>query len=468
MKRHPSLLAPAWLALLSAGCAVLAAATAGLVPDAVQAATRGERWSAAERTTLASMTLARLPAPPVDASNAVEAHPDAIALGKRLFFATRLSANGQVACATCHGYVDEAWYGKVGAPEPMEEDMLDFAYDVRPTSRLSCQDPQRHFQDGRPLGQGVGTGARRTMPIAGAAYSPWLFWDGRKDSLWSQALGPLEDPAEHGATRAQLALLLQTHYRAEYEGLFGPFPSLAGVPAQAGPQGSPAQRAAWQRLSASQREAVDRVFANLGKTIAAYERTLTPGESRFDRYVQAVLQGDVQGQQALPGQEIRGLRLFIGKAQCSTCHNGPLLTDQHFHNTGVPPRDAARPDHGRSAAVAAVLDDPFNCLGRHSDAAATACQELRFIAADDPAMQGAFKTPGLRNVAERAPYMHAGQIATLEAVVAHYVRSPAAAVGHSELAHGGRDHAERQPIRLTHGEASDLVAFLRALSELPR
>lgn len=431
MKRHPSLLAPAWLALLSAGCAVLAAATAGLVPDAVQAATRGERWSAAERTTLASMTLARLPAPPVDASNAVEAHPDAIALGKRLFFDTRLSANGQVACATCH-------------------------------------DPQRHFQDGRPLGQGVGTGARRTMPIAGAAYSPWLFWDGRKDSLWSQALGPLEDPAEHGATRAQLALLLQTHYRAEYEGLFGPFPSLAGVPAQAGPQGSPAQRAAWQRLSASQREAVDRVFANLGKTIAAYERTLTPGESRFDRYVQAVLQGDVQGQQALTGQEIRGLRLFIGKAQCSTCHNGPLLTDQHFHNTGVPPRDAARPDHGRSAAVAAVLDDPFNCLGRHSDAAATACQELRFIAADDPAMQGAFKTPGLRNVAERAPYMHAGQIATLEAVVAHYVRSPAAAVGHSELAHGGRDHAERQPIRLTHGEASDLVAFLRALSELPR
>jgi len=431
VKRHPSLLAPAWLALLSAGCAVLAAATAGLVPDAVQAATRGERWSAAERTTLASMTLARLPAPPVDASNAVEAHPDAIALGKRLFFDTRLSANGQVACATCH-------------------------------------DPQRHFQDGRPLGQGVGTGARRTMPIAGAAYSPWLFWDGRKDSLWSQALGPLEDPAEHGATRAQLALLLQTHYRAEYEGLFGPFPSLAGVPAQAGPQGSPAQRAAWQRLSASQREAVDRVFANLGKTIAAYERTLTPGESRFDRYVQAVLQGDVQGQQALTGQEIRGLRLFIGKAQCSTCHNGPLLTDQHFHNTGVPPRDAARPDHGRSAAVAAVLDDPFNCLGRHSDAAATACQELRFIAADDPAMQGAFKTPGLRNVAERAPYMHAGQIATLEAVVTHYVRSPAAAVGHSELAHGGRDHAERQPIRLTHGEASDLVAFLRALSELPR
>lgn len=46
---------------------------------------------------------------------------------------------GACACATCHVYVDEAWYEKVGAPEPMEEDMLDFAYDVRPTSRLSCQ-----------------------------------------------------------------------------------------------------------------------------------------------------------------------------------------------------------------------------------------------------------------------------------------------------------------------------------------
>jgi 2Fe-2S ferredoxin len=46
---------------------------------------------------------------------------------------------GACACATCHVYVDDAWYAKVGAPEPMEEDMLDFAYDVRPTSRLSCQ-----------------------------------------------------------------------------------------------------------------------------------------------------------------------------------------------------------------------------------------------------------------------------------------------------------------------------------------
>jgi cytochrome c peroxidase len=79
-------------------------------------------------------------------------------------------------------------------------------------------------------------------------------------------------------------------------------------------------------------------------------------------------------------------------------------------------------------------------------------------------MEAAFKTPSLRNVANRAPYMHAGQLASLADVVAHYVRSPKAATGHSELAHGGGGHAERQPIRLSDEEARDLVAFLKTLS----
>ena len=86
------------------------------------------------------------------------------------------------------------------------------------------------------------------------------------------------------------------------------------------------------------------------------------------------------------------------------------------------------------------------------------------MALDTAAAEGAFKTPALRNVALRAPYMHAGQIATLEEVVEHYARSPAAAVGHSELAHGGAGHAERQPIRLSAQERLEVVAFLRALS----
>lgn len=418
----------AGLAATSVLALAAAASTAAPMAGTSDGAARGaSRWSRADQATLGAMRLSRLPPVPSDPSNAVEAKPAAIALGRRLFADTRLSKNGEVACATCHA-------------------------------------PERDFQDGRPVGQGVGTGNRRTMPVVAAAHSPWLFWDGRKDSLWSQALGPLEDAAEHGANRAQLARLLATHYRADYEAVFGPLPSLQNVPEHASPLGSPAERAAWAAMSPQQQQSVDRVFADLGKAIAAFERTVGYGESRFDRYVAAVLDGDAAGLQALSPQEVSGLRLFIGKGQCSTCHNGPLLTDQHFHNTGVPPRDAAQPDHGRGIGVAKVQNDPFNCLGRYSDAPKGACRELEFIAADDPAMVGAFKTPSLRNVAERAPYMHAGQFRTLEEVVAHYARSPKAAVGHSELAHEGGGHAERQPIRLSDAEVHDIVAFLKTLS----
>jgi cytochrome c peroxidase len=166
----------------------------------------------------------------------------------------------------------------------------------------------------------------------------------------------------------------------------------------------------------------------------------------------------------LTPQEVNGLRLFIGKGQCVTCHNGPLLTDQHFHNTGVPPRDPQRPDRGRAPAVAQVQKDEFNCLGPFSDAKVQGCEELRFIVADDPSLEAAFKTPSLRNVALRPPYMHAGQFSTLEEVVAHYVKAPRAKLGHSELSGGSSGHIERPRIRLTEKEMADLVAFLGTLS----
>jgi cytochrome c peroxidase len=385
-----------------------------------------DAWSAEDRAALASMSLDKLPPTPRDPSNAVEAVPAAAALGQRLFADTRFSRNQRVSCASCHA-------------------------------------SERQFQDGRPVGQGVGTGSRRTMPIAGAAHSPWLFWDGRKDSLWSQALGPLEDAVEHGSNRTRIAKLLHAHYRAEVEAVFGPMPDLSDLPDDASPLGDTAEREAWSALTAERRNDVNRVFANLGKAIAAYERTLGPGESRFDRYARAVVAGDPAAQQVLSRQEVNGLRLFLGKGQCATCHNGPLLTDQHFHNTGVPARNPALPDRGRAVATAKAQRDEFNCLGPFSDAPPQACQELRFMASDDPALEGAFKTPSLRNVAPRAPYMHAGQFASLEEAVAHYAQSPAAAVGHSELAHAGAGHGERRRIRLSDAEVRDLVAFLKTL-----
>jgi len=310
------------------------------------------------------------------------------------------------------------------------------------------------------------------MPIVGAGYSSWLFWDGRKDSLWGQALGPLEDAVEHGGNRTRYAHLMAENYRKEYEKLFKAMPSTYGPPRDAGPNGSAAEQAAWAAMDARQREEVSRVFANMGKAIAAYEKSLQHEPSRLDRYIDAVVAGDPAAPGLLRVSEIRGLRLFIGKAQCVTCHNGPLFTDQQFHNTGVPPHDAAIADRGRAAATAKVRADEFNCLGPFSDALPQQCQELRFMVSDDPALEGAFKTPGLRGVAQRPPYMHAGQIATLEQVVRHYVEAPHSRVGHSELTHRhgsktGRTHAERAPIELTDAEAADLVSFLGALSTEP-
>ena len=384
------------------------------------------RWTADEIAILASLRLSELPPAPLDVSNAMATVPAAAALGKRLFNDTRFSRDGTVSCASCHA-------------------------------------EEKQFQDGLPLAKGVGTGTRRTMPIVGAAYSPWLFWDGRKDSLWSQALGPLEDPAEHGGNRTRYAHLMQRNYKAEYEAVFGTMPDVSSLPRDAGPVGTPGEKSAWSQLDSGSRQAVNRIFSNMGKAIAAYERTLSFRESRFDGYVRGVVQRNPSAQAALTPQEINGLRLFIGKGQCATCHNGPLLTDQHFHNTGVPQRNATQPDLGRTAAIEKVQRDEFNCMGPFSDADPARCEELRFIVTDDRALDAAFKTPGLRNVAQRAPYMHAGQFATLEEVVRHYAKSPPAAIGHSELAHAS-SHGERKPIRLSESEIRDLVAFLGTLT----
>ncbi|OWW19252.1 cytochrome-c peroxidase [Noviherbaspirillum denitrificans] len=395
----------------------LVALIAALVPLAAIGWGGVDGWSSQETAILSSLRLSQLEPAPPDPSNRYEGVPAAEALGKRFFFDKRFSSNGEVSCASCH-------------------------------------DPEQQFQDGRPVGRGVGTGARRTMPVAGLGHSPFLFWDGRKDSAWSQALGPLEDAAEHGGNRLAYAHAVQANYRRDYEAVFGPLPNLASLPRDAGPLGDDRQRAAWKAMDERSREAVSRVFANMGKAIAAYEKTLQHSESRLDRYLEAVTRRDAAAYGTLNAQEKNGLRIFIGKGQCVTCHNGPLLSDQHFHNTGVPQRNPAKPDLGRRQAITKVIADEFNCLGRFSDAKQDDCGELRFIAQDDHAMEAAFKTPSLRNVAQRAPYMHAGQKATLLEVVEHYRNAPAPAAGHSEL----------KPVAMTDGEVRDLVAFLGTLT----
>jgi cytochrome c peroxidase len=376
-------------------------------------------WTTAELAMLRSLSLRSLEPLGADASNRYADDARAAALGRDLFFDTRLSGNGRVSCATCH---------------------------------VATQD----FQDGKPLADGVGRTARRTMPIAGTAHSPWLFWDGRTDSQWAQALGPLESAVEHGGTRAQYAHVVADEYRERYEAVFGRLPDLTSIPRHAGPVADSAARAAWGRVPAEAHEGISRVYANIGKAIAAYERRIEPGVSRFDRYVDAELAGARHTpESALTTDEEWGLRLFIGRARCVTCHNGARLTDDHFHNTGVPlPAVTLPADSGRAVGARQVVSGEFNCTSRYSDAKPEDCDELRFAVTSGPELVRAYKTPSLRNVSARAPYMHAGQIGSLDGVIAHYAAAPAAPFGHSELV----------PIRLSPNERRQLIAFLGTLS----
>jgi cytochrome c peroxidase len=385
----------------------------------VGARTANTGWSADERKLLASLTLAALPPLPDDPSNRVANDSAAAQFGKKLFFDTRLSRNDSVSCGSCHL-------------------------------------PDRDFQDGTPLARGVGVTDRRTMPIAGTAYSPFLFWDGRRDSQWSQALGPLESPVEHGGDRTQYARYVAVAYAREYARVFGPVPDVSSLPAHASPAGDRVARQAWVALPPARQREISTMYANIGKAIAAFERRVTFTPSRFDRYVAVELAGGAHtpADRFTPDEEA-GLRLFIGKASCVNCHNGARLTDDHFHNTGVARSPlVSATDSGRSVGVRDVVASEFNCLSSYSDARPEQCSELRFAVTEGHELVRAFKTPSLRNVAIRAPYMHAGQIATLAEVVSHYDRAPRAPFGHSEL----------KRLRLSADERKKIEAFLLTLT----
>jgi cytochrome c peroxidase len=207
-------------------------------------------------------------------------------------------------------------------------------------------------------------------------------------------------------------------------------------------------------MSRADREAVTRIYVNMGKSIEAYERVLIPGASRFDRYVEAILNHDYKtANTILTKDEVAGLKLFIGEAHCTNCHNGPLFTNNDFHNTGIPAAQNLPDDLGRAKGVQQVLSDEFNCLSSYSDASPDQCTELNFLVSAGNNLIRQFKPPSLRNVAKRGPYMHAGQFATLEQVLHHYNTAPEAPSGHSEL----------HPLNLNERQMAQIIAFLHTL-----
>jgi cytochrome c peroxidase len=235
-------------------------------------------------------------------------------------------------------------------------------------SCATCHDPQYAFTDARKLAVGVDgrTGDKRVPRILNRAYGKTFFWDGRVSQLEEQVAMPIANPKEMDLDVKEAAI----------------------------------------------RVGLDTV--TLQRALASYVRTILSGNSPYDRFVQ----GD---RDALTADQKLGLQIFRGKAGCGSCHLGPNLTDERFHNTGI-----------------GTADEPGH-----------------FATSRDPGDRGAFKTPSLREVARTPPYMHDGSLATLDEVIDYYDK-------------GGRANAnldaEIRKLQLSAAEKKALVAFLQALN----
>lgn len=285
-------------------------------------------------------------------------------------------------------------------------------------SCASCHDPDHGYAMPTRFGVGVGgqVGTRNSPTAANRILSAAQFWDGRAESLEAQAASPMSNPIEMGFTHEAVAAMVGEieGYRLQFNALFED-----GV-----------------------------TIENLGLAIASFERALVSGPNAWDHHrrlrdFEAAFMGELEdlddelgaeyealrieaAEMPLSASAERGADLFFGEAGCSQCHAGANLSDERFHNLGVGFDDSeSTEDWGR-----------FDVTRHEAD-------------------RGAFKTPGLRNVAQTAPYMHDGSLDTLDEVVAWY-------------AEGGRDNPHLspliEPLDLTASQQADLVAFLEALT----
>ena len=393
--------------------------------------------------------------PPPDVSNRYGDVPAAATLGQRLYFDTRLSGrlldpdNGALAGSL----------GANGTPGLV--------------ACASCHVPTSGFVDTRSPGQQISLAAqwtaRKAPMLLESGFVSLFNWDGARDSMWRQTIGVMEGNREFNSSRLFIAEQVFQRYRGAYESIFGALPPLddtARFPAVSpettgcviAPRGAteqyichglPGDGAEYDGLAPDDQTAVTRVMVNAAKAIAAYQRRLRCGASRFDAWID----GD---DAALDDAERRGAALFIGKARCATCHAGPDLTDHQFHNVGLAPKHVAQAfvdegDDGAEAGLAGLATDPLNVASAFSDG-----DDGRLPASVPPSMAGAFRTPSLRCDATHPSFMHTAQLRTVAEVVAFFDAGgdpPGPYPGHSEL----------QPLGLDADERADLAAFLAAL-----
>jgi cytochrome c peroxidase len=330
-----------------------------------------------------------------DPTNRVSGRPAAIDLGERLFFDPRLSRDGTVSCSTCHV-------------------------------------PDRNWTDNEKRGVGLAAVDRNTPALMNMRALPWFAWDGAADSLWSQSTRPLLDPRELGSNPRHVADFIRKDgdLSCRYEKAFG---TPVGTDDEA-------------------------VLVAVGKALAAFEETLVTGATSFDAFRNAVARSDWKAAAHYSENAQRGLRIFIGKGQCSTCHAGPNFTNGEFHDTGVRlPSVSDTPDGGRQAGIRKLLESRFNLLGPYNDdAAGTTAAGTRRVALE-PHGSG-FRVPSLRNAVITAPYMHNGEFGTLREVIEYY----------SNLDES-RPHAPGaralKPLKLRADEVNDLLVFVESLTQ---
>jgi cytochrome c peroxidase len=202
------------------------------------------------------------------------------------------------------------------------------------------------------------------------------------------------------------------------------------------------------------------VLVDAGKALAAFQETLVSGRTPFDDYRDALARGDAAAAARYPGSARRGLALFVGRGNCSVCHFGAAFTNGEFHDVGVPYFTArGQVDNGRYDGIRRLQANPLNLLGAYSDdASGKAAIKTRHVELNQRTF-GQFRTPGLRNVALTAPYMHNGRLATLRDVVRHYSDLD------PQRVHSHGEAALLQPLNLSEGEIDDLVAFLETLTD---
>jgi cytochrome c peroxidase len=335
-------------------------------------------------------TLPRVP------SNRYADDADAAMFGQRVFAETRFSPCG-LACIDCH--------------QP-------------PTYAAAVQ---------RALACGGNLTRRNPKSLLNVGFDDWLYWDGRKDSLWAHPEFPLLNPLEMQSTPAIIRAVFESaDYSGSYQQVFGVRP--ADEPDDY------------------------RLIANLGKSVEAYLRRVTvrvdaPFDDDLDRFVAAARGGNAKSDPMW-----RGLLVFVRKGRCIACHKGPLLTDGAFHNLGV--REDVAEDHGRREGIQYLRDDPLKQTSIYSDERTLGRAKLEAaLALPDSETDGTFRTPTLRNLTLTAPYLHTGALRLLEDVIEFYARG-----GDPEGTFSGRRAESIRPFALSADEKKALLDLLTSLT----